>query len=65
MKLDQATKKLLKQNLGLKKGEKIAVVTDRKNCSLFKSLCKSAEELKSKVIKVNIKKIHRNRLTLP
>jgi len=54
MKLDQATKKLLIQNLGLKKGERVVVVTDRKNCPLFKSLCKSVTELKGKLIKIKI-----------
>ncbi len=36
--LQKAAKKLLKENVGLKKGERVLIVTDRKNCLIFKTI---------------------------
>ncbi len=58
--LKKAALKLLKQNLGLKRGEMVIVVTDRKNCPVFKAVCEGVEILggKLKTLKITNKRAH-------
>ncbi|MEM5882854.1 MAG: hypothetical protein QXQ77_01260, partial [Candidatus Aenigmatarchaeota archaeon] len=50
--LKKAAKNLLEKNLKLKKDERVVVVTDRRNCRIFKAIC-SAVKLKE----CNLKKV--------
>ncbi len=54
MTLLNAAIKLLKQNIALKKGEKAIIVTDRKNCPVFKVVCQTVDLLEGNLIKIHI-----------
>lgn len=45
MDIHAAALKLLRENLALKAGEKITVVTDRESCPVFDSVCAAAREM--------------------
>ncbi|MEM7825843.1 MAG: aminopeptidase [Candidatus Aenigmatarchaeota archaeon] len=54
--LEKAAEKLLKEILKLKKGERVVVVTDRKNCQIFKAICSAIELKGCNLRKVRIKR---------
>ncbi|MFH1420611.1 MAG: aminopeptidase [Candidatus Aenigmatarchaeota archaeon] len=54
MNLNQAALKLLTQNLALKKGEKVIVVSDRKHCRVFDAVCKATISMGGELTKIHI-----------
>lgn len=52
--LDKAALKLLRQNVKLKKGEKVVVVTDRDSCRIFDNICDAVSMFRCKLTKVRI-----------
>lgn len=64
-KILKAAIKLLKQNIDVKKGEKVLVLTDRKKCSIFKAVCRAVELMKGNLIKIKITKNRTHSSPLP
>lgn len=56
---------MLRQNIGLRKGEKVAVVTDRKRCEIFEKVCSGVEFLGGELEKVRITGRRTNSAPLP
>ncbi len=54
MKIQEASKKLLRENLKVKPKETLVIVTDRKNCPIFKGFSDVAKDFKINLIKVRI-----------
>ena len=50
--IQDAALKLLKQSVRLKRGERIALVTDREGCMIFVALCAAAEQLGGDITEV-------------
>lgn len=61
----QAAIKLLKQNINLQKGEKVLVVTDRKNCPIFNAVCHAVNLLKGNLTKIHITRNRTHSSPLP
>lgn len=54
MELLTAALKLLKQNIHLKKGERVALVTDRKRCPIFAAFKTTLQELKARYTEIHL-----------
>jgi leucyl aminopeptidase (aminopeptidase T) len=63
--LKKAAIKLLKQNIDLKKHEKVVVVTDRKNCPVFKAVCNAINLMGGNLTKIHITKNRTHSSPLP
>jgi aminopeptidase len=63
--LRTAANKLLTHNLAMQKGEKVVVVTDRKNCPVFKAVCAAVGQLGGRLKKVRISSKRTNSAPLP
>ncbi|MGC8812411.1 MAG: hypothetical protein ACP5O8_02380 [Candidatus Aenigmatarchaeota archaeon] len=63
--LDKAAKKFLEKHVKLKKGERVLVVTDRKNCQIFKAICHTVELKGGNLKKVKIKRKREHSSPLP
>ncbi|MFH1510466.1 MAG: hypothetical protein ABIF10_02145, partial [Candidatus Woesearchaeota archaeon] len=63
--LKTAAKKLLVNNIGLKKGERVVVVTDRKECPIFSAVCNQVKKLGGKLEQVRISPRRTNSQPLP
>jgi leucyl aminopeptidase (aminopeptidase T) len=65
MTLQSAAHKLLTRHLGLRKGEIVVVVTDRKDCPIFRAVCKEVVGLGGELKKVRITTKRTNSQPLP
>lgn len=65
MNLQEAAVKLLKQNIGLKENEKVLVVTDRKNCPVFKAVCDAVKLMNGDLTKIRITRNRTHSSPLP
>ncbi|MBU3941663.1 MAG: aminopeptidase [Nanoarchaeota archaeon] len=63
--IQKAAIKLLKQNINLRKHEKVVVVTDRKKCPVFKAVCNAVKLMKGNLTEVHITKNRAHSSPLP
>jgi leucyl aminopeptidase (aminopeptidase T) len=63
--LDKAALKLLKQNVGLKKGERVVVVSDRQSCRIFDNICDAVPFFRCSLVKVKIPRSRQHSSPLP
>jgi len=63
--LQKAAIKLLKQNIDLRKHEKVVVVTDRKNCPIFKAICNAVRLMNGDLTEIHISKNRTHSSPLP
>ncbi|MBU1204644.1 MAG: aminopeptidase [Nanoarchaeota archaeon] len=63
--IQKAAIKLLKQNINLRKHEKVVVVTDRKNCPIFKAVCDAVKLMKGNLTEIHITKNRTHSSPLP
>lgn len=63
--LQKAAIKLLKQNIDLRKHEKVVVVTDRKKCPIFKAICNAVRLMNGDLTEIHISKNRTHSSPLP
>lgn len=63
--LQRAAIKLLKQNINLREHEKVVVVTDRKNCPIFKAICSAVKLMNGDLTEIHISKNRTHSSPLP